>query len=79
MPRDSLSWTLPDWLRSVRRRVAPPRSESLLPAETEAKARFEHADNARMRVIDLLRPILSGERCLLVTGYQDFLAGPGCR
>ena len=34
---------------------------------------IRHADNINVAVEDLVRPILEGERCLIVTGYQDFL------
>ena len=34
---------------------------------------FRHADNLGTRVEDLVRPIVAGSRCLIVTGYQDFL------
>ena len=32
-----------------------------------------HADNINVAVEDLVRPILAGEHCLVVTAYQDFL------
>ena len=34
---------------------------------------IRHADNIKVAVEDLVRPILAGERCLVVTAYQDFL------
>ena len=34
---------------------------------------IRHADNINVAVEDLVRPILEGEHCLIVTGYQDFL------
>ena len=34
---------------------------------------IRHADNINVAVEDLVRPILAGEHCLVVTGYQDFL------
>ena len=37
-------------------------------------ARFIHASNAGTRVLALRETMLARERCLLVTGYQDFLS-----
>ena len=34
---------------------------------------FRHADNLDTRVEGLVRPIVAGTHCLIVTGYQDFL------
>jgi hypothetical protein len=75
MPRDAPSvWSLPEWLRSVRRRVAPARIDPLIEPTEGGEAAFAHADNANRRVLSLLAPMLRRERCLLVTGYQDFLS-----
>ena len=35
---------------------------------------YEAATNAGTRLIDMISPILMGDECLLVTGYQDLLA-----
>jgi hypothetical protein len=75
MPRDAPSvWSLPEWLRSVRRRVAPARLDRLIEPPLGGEAAYAHADNADGRVLSLLAPMLGRERCLLVTGYQDFLS-----
>ena len=34
---------------------------------------YRHADNIGARVEELVRPIVAGADCLIVTGYQDFL------
>ena len=34
---------------------------------------FRHAENLHTRVENLVRPIIAGSRCLIVTGYQEFL------
>ncbi|MCY3872923.1 MAG: hypothetical protein OXF88_01360 [Rhodobacteraceae bacterium] len=33
---------------------------------------IRHADNINLAVENLIRPILAGKHCPVVTGYQDF-------
>lgn len=70
----NFSWSLPAWLRGSRRRIEPEHSPALPVAPAAPTPGFAHADNTAVKVHALLRPMLSGERCLLVTGYQDFLS-----
>lgn len=75
MPKDSqFSWSLPAWLRGSRRRIEPESPPALPITPAPPTPGFAHADNTAMKVHALLRPMLSRERCLLVTGYQDFLS-----
>lgn len=67
---------IPDWLDGERRLICnTPETGDFHPSDEETSfPRYLSATNAEERVIDLIRPIVMGDECLIVTGYQDFLS-----
>ena len=72
---------LPDWLTPRPRRLATLEPEPEAPPTPGSSQTAGHglasAGNLGRQVIDLVRPHLGADGCLIVTGYQDFLSSMG--
>lgn len=67
---------LPSWLNSGRRNILDDNlTADFRPKDDDASfPLYVSATNAGKKVIDMIRPIVMGDECLIVTGYQDLLS-----
>ncbi|MDE0591384.1 DEAD/DEAH box helicase family protein [Halocynthiibacter sp. C4] len=65
-------FSLPNWLRAKPRQISEPQRFGSDAMPRTAAASF--ANNIDQLVIDLYRPHILSNDCLIVTGYQDFLS-----